>query len=147
MAELPNLLTIGQLATRSGVSSATLRFYESLGLIAAERTSGNQRRYQRSTLRRVAFIRAAQQVGLTLDEIGQALARLPADRTPNRTDWRRLSNAWRARLDERIREIERLRDDLTSCIGCGCLSLHTCRLLNAGDKAAARGPGARYLVE
>jgi MerR family redox-sensitive transcriptional activator SoxR len=147
MAELPDLITIGQLAARSGVSTAALRFYESLGLLASERTAGNQRRYPRATLRRVAFIRAAQQVGLSLDEIGRALSRLPSDRTPNRTDWRRLSRAWQTRLEERIREIERLRDDLTSCIGCGCLSLRTCRLLNAGDTAGADGPGARYLID
>ncbi|HET9423056.1 MAG TPA: redox-sensitive transcriptional activator SoxR [Nocardioides sp.] len=135
-------LTIGQLAERSGVATSALRFYESRGLIAAERTTGNQRRYLQSTLRRVAFIRSAQRVGLTLDEIGSALATLPDNRTPTKSDWHRLSLAWRPRLDEQIRRIELLRDTLDSCIGCGCLSLKSCALMNPGDELAAAGPGA-----
>jgi MerR family redox-sensitive transcriptional activator SoxR len=122
-----------------------LRFYEAEGLIYSERTGGNQRRYRRSTLRRVAFVRAAQRVGLTLDEIAEALATLPAGRTPTKSDWARLSRAWRPRLDEQIERLERLRDRLDSCIGCGCLSLRTCALNNPHDEAAARGPGAVYL--
>ena len=143
---LPDRITIGELAARSGMASSALRFYEEQGLISAERTSGNQRVYPRPTLRRVAFIRAAQAVGLTLDEIAGALATLPADRTPVKRDWERLSTAWRERLDQRIVELERLRDGLTSCIGCGCLSLRTCRLLNADDRVRAKGSGARYLL-
>lgn len=146
MPQLPDRITIGELATRSGLATSALRFYEERDLIAAERTRGNQRVYPRSTLRRVAFIRAAQAVGLTLDEIVAALATLPADRTPVKHDWERLSTAWRDRLDERIAELERLRDGLTGCIGCGCLSLRTCRLLNPEDRMASRGPGARYLL-
>ena len=146
MPALPDRITIGELAARSGVATSALRFYEDRGLIAAERTPGNQRLYARPTLRRVAFIRAAQEVGLTLDEIGQALAALPTDRTPMKRDWERLSRAWRRRLDERITELERLRDTLTGCIGCGCLSLRKCSLLNLADRVAANGPGARYLL-
>lgn len=146
MPLLPDRITIGDLAARSGVATSALRFYEGRGLIAAERTSGNQRVYPRPTLRRVAFIRAAQAVGLTLDEIARALATLPMDRTPLKRDWERLSTAWRDGLDERIAELERLRDGLTGCIGCGCLSLRTCRLLNSNDRIAAHGPGARYLL-
>lgn len=139
------LLTIGELAARAGVSTSALRFYDAQGLISARRTSGNQRRYERAMLRRVAFVRSAQQVGLTLEEIKQALTTLPSQRTPTKDDWERLSVQWRARLDERIRELEALRDRLTSCIGCGCLSLQRCSLSNPGDVAAARGPGAVYL--
>lgn len=146
MPALPDRVTIGELAARSGVATSALRFYEDRGLIAAERTPGNQRVYARPILRRVAFIRAAQEVGLTLDEIGQALAALPTDRTPMKRDWERLSRAWRSRLDERIAELERLRDTLTGCIGCGCLSLRTCTLLNQADRIAAKGAGARYLL-
>jgi MerR family redox-sensitive transcriptional activator SoxR len=146
MPVLPDHITIGELATRSGVATSALRFYEERGLIAAERTPGNQRVYSRPTLRRVAFIRAAQAVGLTLDEIAGALAKLPAERTPVKRDWERLSLAWRDRLDERIGELERLRDGLTGCIGCGCLSLRTCRLLNRDDRVSAKGSGARYLL-
>jgi MerR family redox-sensitive transcriptional activator SoxR len=143
---LPDRITIGELAARSGVATSGLRFYEERGLIAAERTAGNQRVFARPTLRRVAFIRAAQAVGLTLDEIGRALATLPADRTPVKRDWERLSTAWRDRLDERIADLEQLRDGLTGCIGCGCLSLKTCRLLNREDRIATNGAGARYLL-
>jgi len=146
MPLLPDRITIGDLAARSGVATSALRFYEGRGLIAAERTSGNQRVYPRPTLRRVAFIRAAQAVGLSLDEIARALATLPMDRTPVKRDWERLSTAWRDRLDERIAELEQLRDGLTGCIGCGCLSLRTCRLLNREDRAAGKGAGARYLL-
>lgn len=146
MGVLPDRITIGELAARSGVATSALRFYEARGLIAAERTSGNQRAYPRPTLRRVAFIRAAQGVGLTLDEIGAALSTLPADHTPMKRDWERLSRAWRSRLDDRIAELERLRDNLTGCIGCGCLSLKTCQLLNRADRVAANGAGARYLI-
>jgi MerR family transcriptional regulator, redox-sensitive transcriptional activator SoxR len=146
MPLLPDRITIGELAARSGVATSALRYYEARGLIAAERTAGNQRVYSRPTLRRVAFIRAAQAVGLTLDESAAALATLPMDRTPLKHDWERVSTAWRDRLDERIAELERLRDGLTGCIGCGCLSLRTCRLLNRDDLVAANGPGARYLL-
>lgn len=146
MPALTNRITIGELATRSGVATSALRFYEERGLIASERTQGNQRLFARPTLRRVAFIRAAQEVGLTLDEIGQALAALPMDRTPMKRDWERLSRAWRNRLDERIAELERLRDTLTGCIGCGCLSLRKCSLFNPADRIAMNGPGARYLL-
>lgn len=140
-----DLLTIGDLAARSGVSTSALRFYDSQDLITARRTAGNQRRYERAMLRRVAFVRSAQRVGLTLDEIKAALASLPAGRTPTPADWRALSEQWRARLDERIRELEALRDKLDSCIGCGCLSLKRCALSNPEDVAAARGPGAVFL--
>jgi MerR family redox-sensitive transcriptional activator SoxR len=142
---LPPKLTIGQLATRSGVATSALRYYESEGLLHAERTAGNQRRYPRVELRRVAFIRAAQQVGLSLDEIRTALASLPAERTPTKADWERLSRSWRARLDEQIDALQGLRDRLSSCIGCGCLSLKTCALSNPGDVMAARGAGAQLL--
>jgi MerR family redox-sensitive transcriptional activator SoxR len=134
-------LTIGQLAERSGVATSAIRFYESLGLVSSIRTTGNQRRYPQSTLRRVAFIRTAQRIGLSLDEIGSALATLPDGRTPTKSDWHRLSNAWRPRLDEQIRRIELLRDRLDSCIGCGCLSLKSCWLTNPDDEMAADGPG------
>jgi MerR family redox-sensitive transcriptional activator SoxR len=134
-------LTIGHLAERAGVAASAIRFYEARGLISSVRTAGNQRRYEQSTLRRIAFIRTAQQVGLSLEEIGAALATLPDARTPTRADWGRLSRAWRGRLDEQIARIERLRDRLDGCIGCGCLSLQTCALSNPGDELAARGPG------
>lgn len=136
------LLTIGELATRSGVATSALRYYERRGLIAASRTTGNQRRYVRSTLRRVAFVQAAQQVGLSLEQVATALATLPAERTPTKADWSRLSADWRGLLDARIAELEALRDDLTGCIGCGCLSLRSCTLFNPGDRLAAAGPGA-----
>jgi MerR family transcriptional regulator, redox-sensitive transcriptional activator SoxR len=139
------LLTIGQVAARSGVAPSALRYYEQQGLITAERTSGGARRYPRSVLRRLAFVRAAQNVGLALTEIRDALATLPGDRPPTARDWARLSRAWRDRLDEQISALERLRDGLTSCIGCGCLSLTRCRLSNPGDVAAADGAGARWL--
>ncbi|MBB6628608.1 redox-sensitive transcriptional activator SoxR [Nocardioides sp. KIGAM211] len=138
-------LTIGHLAERAGVATSAIRFYESRGLLASERTSGNQRRYPQAALRRVAFIRTAQQVGLSLDEIADALATLPADHAPTKADWTRLSRAWRPRLDEQIERLERLRDTLDGCIGCGCLSLRTCALTNPDDEVAARGRGAVLL--
>jgi len=138
-------LTIGELSARSGVAPSALRYYEDEGLIQSERTTGNQRRYQRVTLRRVAFIRSAQRVGLTLDEIAEALATLPAGRTPTKADWSRLSRSWRPRIDAQIERLERLREKLDGCIGCGCLSLRTCSLNNPDDEVAARGPGAVYL--
>ena len=135
------MLTIGELARRSGVATSAVRFYEARGLIASERTAGNQRRYPQSTLRRIAFVRTAQRVGLTLDEIGEALSTLPDNRTPTKADWHRLSRAWRPRLDEQIRRIELLRERLDGCIGCGCLSLRSCSLVNPGDELASYGPG------
>ncbi len=136
------MLTIGEVASRAGVTTSALRFYDSQGLIAAERTTGNQRRYPRSTLRRVAFVRAAQQVGLSLEDIAAALATLPQERTPTKSDWERLSRSWHGLLDTRIAELEALRDRLTGCIGCGCLSLRSCSLMNPGDVLASQGPGA-----
>ena len=133
------LLTIGEFAHRSGVSQSALRFYERLGLIRSTRTSGNQRRYRRTELRRVAFIRISSQVGIPLEEIKEALASLPAERTPTKADWERLSRAWRRRLDEHITLL--LRDTLTGCIGCGCLSMRSCGLHNFGDQLAAEGTG------
>jgi MerR family transcriptional regulator, redox-sensitive transcriptional activator SoxR len=138
-------LTVGQLAERAGVATSAIRFYEARGLIRSRRTTGNQRRYEQSELRRVAFIRTAQRVGLSLDEIGEALATLPENRVPTKADWTRLSRAWRPRLDEQIQRIERLRDQLDGCIGCGCLSLRNCALRNPGDVMASRGPGAVFL--
>jgi MerR family transcriptional regulator, redox-sensitive transcriptional activator SoxR len=138
-------MTIGDLAARSGVAPSALRFYERLGLIRAERTGGNQRRYERGELRRVAFIRISQQVGISLEEIRVALASLPDSRTPTTADWARLSAGWRGHLDERIRLLTKLRDDLTDCIGCGCLSVRTCSLYNPDDVLAGEGPGARRM--
>ena len=139
-------LSIGQVAERSGVAASALRFYEREGLIHSERSAGGQRRYPREVLRRVSFIRIAQRVGLSLEEIRAAMASLPEGRTPTKTDWERLSRSWRAQLDDRIAVLERLRDRLTGCIGCGCLSLKTCALSNAGDAAAGLGSGPRYLL-
>jgi MerR family redox-sensitive transcriptional activator SoxR len=138
-------LTVGQLAARSGVAVSALRFYEEQGLISARRTAGNQRRYPRATLRRVAFIRASQRVGIPLSQIAGALAGLPENRTPTAEDWARLSRQWRADLDERIGQLQRLRDRLTGCIGCGCLSLRICQLVNPDDALGSTGPGARNL--
>ncbi|MFJ3494780.1 redox-sensitive transcriptional activator SoxR [Streptomyces sp. NPDC086091] len=140
-------LTVGQLAARSGAAVSALHFYESKGLIASRRTSGNQRRYTRDTLRRVAFVRAAQRVGIPLATIREALAALPEERTPTREDWARLSEAWRAELDERIRRLNRLRDHLTDCIGCGCLSLDSCVLSNPDDSFGRHRTGSRLLPE
>jgi MerR family redox-sensitive transcriptional activator SoxR len=140
-----DLLTVGQIASRSGFAESAVRYYESLGLLSATRTSGGQRRFQRSTLRRLAFIRAARNVGLSLDEVAAALESLPAGRTPTRADWARLSRNWRERLDDQIAALTRLRDGLDSCIGCGCLSLQKCGISNPDDTARAGGPGAAYL--
>lgn len=141
-----DFLAIGQMAERTGVAPSALRYYEREGLIASTRTSGEQRRYHREVLRRVAFIRIAQRVGLTLDEIRDALASLPQERTPTKADWAGLSKSWRPQLDEQIEVLQRLRDQLTSCIGCGCLSLKACALYNPGDAAAMYGTGPRYLL-
>lgn len=141
------LLSIGALSERTGVAPSALRYYEAEALIHATRTDSGQRRYTRDILRRVAFIRVAQQVGLSLDEIRAALATLPDNRTPNQHDWERLSRAWRPRLDAQIALLERLRDRLDGCIGCGCLSMRACKLLNPGDTVAARGPGPRYVLD
>ena len=138
-------LTIGQVAARSGVAASALRYYEDQGLVTASRSAGGARRYPRSVLRRLAFVRAAQNVGLSLGEIRDALAMLPEGRPPTARDWARLSRGWRDRLDEQIAALERLRDGLTSCIGCGCLSLTRCRLQNPQDVAAEEGAGARWL--
>ncbi|MDP9227021.1 MAG: redox-sensitive transcriptional activator SoxR [Actinomycetota bacterium] len=138
-------LTVSEVATRSGFAPSALRYYEREGLIAAHRTGGGQRRYERMVLRRLAFIRAARHVGLTLDEVKGVLAQLPKSRTPTRADWSRISHLWRRRLDEEIGALIALRDGLDSCIGCGCLSLQRCRTLNPQDVAAAHGPGAVYL--
>jgi MerR family redox-sensitive transcriptional activator SoxR len=143
---MTELLTIGDVARRSGVASSALRFYEERGLITSERAGSGHRRYPRSVLRRIAFIVFAQRIGLTLDEIGSELDKLPPDRAPNRRDWSRLSGTWTARIDDRIAELERLRAGLTSCIGCGCLSLERCKLSNPNDRAAGLGPGPRYWI-
>ncbi len=138
-------LTIGDFAARSGVAPSALRYYEKEGLIRSTRTAGNQRRYPRSALRRLAFIRAAQNIGVPLSEIREALAELPDTRTPTKADWSRLSRHWRARLDAQIAGLVALRDKLDGCIGCGCLSMQRCALYNPGDVVASRGPGARLL--
>lgn len=140
-------LTIGALSERTGVATSALRFYESEGLIRSTRTDGGQRRYERETIRRVSFIRVAKQVGLTLGEIRAALSLLPDGRTPTRRDWERLSRSWRPRLDAQIAVLQRLRDRLDGCIGCGCLSLAACRLANPDDAAGSRGAGPRYLLD
>ena len=144
---MPSELSIGDVSARSGVAPSALRFYEREGLIAAARTDGNQRRYDRAVLRRIAFIQAGRAAGIPLAEINAALARLPASRIPSRGDWERLSNRWRADLDERIATLEALRDRLTTCIGCGCLSIDKCELLNPDDEVAAQGPGPHFLLE
>jgi MerR family redox-sensitive transcriptional activator SoxR len=139
-------LTIGEVSKRSGVAASALRFYEERGLIVSERAGSGHRRYPRTVLRRIAFIVFAQRIGLTLDEIGDELDKLPPDRAPTRRDWSRLSSGWAARIDRRIEELERLKLGLTECIGCGCLSLDRCKLANPGDRAASRGSGPRYWV-
>ena len=149
MSQLPvdiRELSVGQLADRSGVAVSALHFYEAEGLIRSRRTAGNQRRYARDALRRVAFIRASQRVGIPLRTIKEALGRLPDNRTPTRADWARLSRSWREDLDDRIRRLHALRDQLDGCIGCGCLSIDRCRLYNANDVRGAEGPGARKLA-
>jgi MerR family transcriptional regulator, redox-sensitive transcriptional activator SoxR len=138
------LLTIGEVSRRSGVAASALRFYEERGMITSERAGSGHRRYPRPVLRRVAFIVFAQRIGLSLDEIGSELTKLPSDRAPTRRDWSRLSSDWSARIDQRIAELERLKDGLTSCIGCGCLSLDRCKLANPDDRAARFGSGPRY---
>lgn len=138
-------LSIGEVARRAGVSVPTLRFYESKGLLRADRTGGRQRRFPRHVLRRVAVIRAAQRLGLSLAEVGDALAHLPADRAPSRAEWAELSRSWQGMLSDRIEALTRLRDGLGGCIGCGCLSMDNCPIYNADDRLAAEGPGARRL--
>ena len=145
-AEMPNLLTIGDVSRRSGVAASALRFYEERGLIRSERAGSGHRRYPRATLRRIAFIVFAQRIGLTLQEIGAELAKLPPDRAPTRRDWSSLSRTWTARIDQRIAELERLKVGLEGCIGCGCLSLDRCKLANPDDRAARLGPGPRYWI-
>ena len=140
-----DLLTIGEVVARSGFPHSALRFYEREGLVHTSRTSGGQRRYERSVLRRLAFLRAARSIGIGLDEVRVALDALPADHTPTKADWTRVSKAWRGRLDEQIDALAALRDGLDSCIGCGCLSLARCRLMNPEDRVAAAGEGARML--
>jgi MerR family transcriptional regulator, redox-sensitive transcriptional activator SoxR len=138
--------TVGELAARAGVATSALRFYEANGLIQSERNVSGHRRYRADALRRVAFIRVAQRIGLSLGEIAAALASLPSKRTPTRSDWNKLSSRWLPRIDDEIAALELLRDRLDGCIGCGCLSLETCALYNLGDRAAQKGAGARYLL-
>src|SRR3954469_23973412 len=138
---MANLITISEVAKRSGVAASALRFYEDKGLIRSERAGSGHRRYARAVLRRVAFIVFAQRMGLTLDEVGAELAKLPENRVPERADWAAISGSWTARIDERIAELERIREGLTECIGCGCLSLQHCRLVNPDDRAGGSGPG------
>jgi MerR family transcriptional regulator, redox-sensitive transcriptional activator SoxR len=140
------LLTISEVSWRSGVAASALRFYEERGLIKPERAGSGHRRYPRAVLRRIAFIVFAQRIGLTLEEAGAELAKLPQDRAPEGADWAKLSGAWSSRVDERIAELQRLRAGLTGCIGCGCLSLEKCKLANPADRAARYGPGPRYWV-
>jgi MerR family redox-sensitive transcriptional activator SoxR len=144
---MDDVLTIGDVARRSGVATSALRFYEQQGLIHSQRTGSGHRRYPRAVLRRVAFIVFAQRIGLSLDEVGAELARLPRHHVPERADWARLSARWTARIRERIAELERLEAGLTECIGCGCLSLDRCQMANPGDRAARRGPGPRSWIE
>lgn len=143
--DMADLFTVSELAKRSGFAPSAIRFYEGQGLITATRTAGGQRRFERQMLRRLAFIRAARNVGLSLDEVAAALQKLPNGRNPTRADWARLSKGWRARLDDQIAGLIALRDNLDSCIGCGCLSLKRCAISNPGDTAAVAGPGAVYL--
>lgn len=143
---MASLLTISDVSRRSGVAASALRFYEERGLIQSERAGSGHRRYPRAVLRRIAFIVFAQRIGLTLEEVGVALAKLPKDRVPEGSDWAKLSGGWTSRIDQRIAELERLRAGLSGCIGCGCLSLEKCKLANPGDRAARHGPGPRYWV-
>ena len=140
------MLTISEVSKRSGVASSALRFYEQRGLIRSERAGSGHRRYERAVLRRIAFIVFAQRIGLTLDEIGAELSKLPPDRAPSRSEWSRLSSTWSTRIDARIAELQRLKLGLTECIGCGCLSLDRCKLANPDDRAAKLGPGPRYWI-
>ena len=144
-AEPARILTVGELARRSGVAVSTIHFYERKGLISGWRTSGNQRRYERAALRRIAIVKVAQQLAIPLSEIRARLAALPGDRTPGKADWARLAAGWRTDLDRRIDQLTRLRDNLDGCIGCGCLSVETCPLRNPGDALAGEGPGPHYL--
>jgi MerR family redox-sensitive transcriptional activator SoxR len=141
-----DLLTISEVSRRSGVAASALRFYEERGLIRSERAGSGHRRYPRAVLRRIAFVVFAQRMGLTLDEVGLELAKLPENHVPERSDWANLSRSWAKRIDERIAELERLRAGLTECIGCGCLSLKECQFANAEDRAGRLGPGARYWI-
>jgi MerR family redox-sensitive transcriptional activator SoxR len=143
---VPDVLTISEVSKRSGVAASALRFYEARGLIASVRAGSGHRRYPRAALRRIAFIVFAQRIGLSLDQVGEQLARLPENRVPERADWASLSARWRALIDERITELERLRDSLAQCIGCGCLSLQQCRLANPGDRVSRYGPGPRFWI-
>lgn len=147
MAQAKNYLSIGEVADRSGVAPSALRFYESRGLIHSVRAGSNHRRYHRATLRRIAIIRVAQTLGLSLHEIASAFASLPRDRAPTKRDWARLSGRWGERLDRRIADLQNLRDRLDGCIGCGCLSMKNCALYNPGDTAARSGSGPRYLLD
>ncbi|MDP9820737.1 redox-sensitive transcriptional activator SoxR [Nocardioides massiliensis] len=140
------MLTPGEVSMRAGIAISALHFYERQGLISSIRTAGNQRRYPRDVLRRLAFVRVAQRVGIPLVRVREELERLPGGRTPSRRDWQRLSGAWRTELEDRIRHLEQLRDDFTSCIGCGCLSLRQCALANPGDALGREGAGARRLL-
>jgi MerR family transcriptional regulator, redox-sensitive transcriptional activator SoxR len=143
---MQQVLAIGEVAKRSGVATSALRFYEERGLIRSERNASGHRRYPRAVIRRVAFIVFAQKIGLTIEEIGVQLAKLPQNRVPERSDWTKLSGSWTRRINERIAELERLRAGLTGCIGCGCLSLDRCQLANPGDRASRGGPGPRYWI-
>jgi MerR family transcriptional regulator, redox-sensitive transcriptional activator SoxR len=143
---MDGLLTISEVSRRSGVAASALRFYEERGLIRSERAGSGHRRYLRAVLRRIAFIVFAQRVGLTLEEVGAELAKLPNNRVPERSDWAKLSRSWTSRIDERIAELERLRSGLTQCIGCGCLSLNQCLLSNPDDRAGRRGAGPRFWI-
>ena len=143
---MSDVMTIADVARRSGVAASALRFYEQRGLIRSERTGSGHRRFPRAVLRRIAFIVFAQRVGLSLDEVAETLAQLPANRVPERADWAKLSTAWSARIDAQIQQMQRLKDGLTQCIGCGCLSLKQCQFSNAGDRVARRGAGPRFLL-
>jgi MerR family transcriptional regulator, redox-sensitive transcriptional activator SoxR len=147
MHSVDGMLTIGELAARTGLATSALRFYEERGLIRSDRTAAGHRRFPRATARRVAFVVFAQRVGYSLEEIRAELAKLPADRAPTRQEWGRLSRTWRTRIDDRIAELERLRGGLTDCIGCGCLSIDRCSILNPDDRAAREGPGPRYWLD
>jgi MerR family redox-sensitive transcriptional activator SoxR len=142
----PSELTVGQLAERSGVAVSALHFFERQGLLTSRRTTGNQRRYRRDALRRVAFIRIAQRVGIPLKEVGAILALLPDNRTPTRADWKRVSACWQAELDRRMKHLQQLRDDFTECVGCGCMSIDRCPLINPEDMLGRTGPGPRRLL-
>lgn len=139
-------LSVGELAARSGVAVSALHFFERQGLITSRRTAGNQRRYRRDALRRVAFIRIAQRVGIPLKEVGAILALLPDNRTPTREDWGRVSQCWQEELDQRMRRLQQLRNDFTGCVGCGCMSIDRCPLINPNDELGRDGPGPRRLI-